>query len=171
MEIVWEDPPPALVRTQGRSGKYTAFAEALRANPEKWALLAAGEGEDRTEKGSKGTAQNIRRGTMKDFKPKGAFEAVAEGGKIWARFVGEPDDAAEQPELDPDETDEERLVREQETAERIQAEADFAPKVRQWAAVKGIPVSERGRLSAKLVRDYCKDTGTPLPRNIPALVE
>lgn len=167
MEITWEDPPAAAVRAQGRAGKYRAFAEALRDHEGKWALLPASEGEERSDKGAQNTAQNIRRGVIKGF-TKDEFEAVSDGGKVYVRFTGAKE--PEEKETDPNETDEERAAREAEEAERVQAEADFAPKVRQWAAVKGIPVAERGRLPHGLVRDYCKDTNTPLPKGYIASV-
>lgn len=80
--LVWEDPPVA--RTS--STVWTPIADALRARPGQWAMVA----EDATP----GTANNISSGGIKAFRD-GDFEASArsiEGrpgrAKIYARYVG-----------------------------------------------------------------------------------
>ena len=56
----------------------------MRECPGKWALL------DEHMPGRKSTslADNIRRGNLAAFQPRGAFEARAYNGSVWARYVG-----------------------------------------------------------------------------------
>lgn len=83
-KIKWAD-PPADGRGRRRSTHWAEVADALRANPGKWALVA--------ESASPSTAQNIKRGTYVAFADEG-FEAVSrksptgKGSDIYARFVG-----------------------------------------------------------------------------------
>ena len=88
--IRWADPPPHgnTGNMHNRMAKYQAVADELRANPERWAIIA----EDLAA-GSCGTlASRIRKGTG-PFAPKGAFEtrcsAPAGGrGQVYARYIG-----------------------------------------------------------------------------------
>lgn len=76
----WEDPGP---RAGGPSqaSKYAKAAKELRANPGRWGLL----GEFPKPNAA---ATMIRTGSNESFRPKGAFEAVQRGKKLYARYVG-----------------------------------------------------------------------------------
>lgn len=79
--IVWEDPG----HVDGH--KHDAFAEGLRENPGKWALLG--------EYASRAVQQHIRRGIGASWQPAGSFEAAGRkrGDKIaiFVRYVGTDD--------------------------------------------------------------------------------
>jgi hypothetical protein len=69
-------------------GKYVAVANALRAKPEKWAIIR--------ENAPANLPWQIRHGKVRGFAPAGSFEAVGrtteKGSKfvtVYARFVGE----------------------------------------------------------------------------------
>lgn len=76
MPLEWSDPP---------SGKWSTEAEELRANPGRWALIKLST--DR-KSGPHRMAFLIKSGGLSAFTPKGAFEALVQGGQIYARFVG-----------------------------------------------------------------------------------
>lgn len=156
VEIQWEQPPEAaLLRSQGKSGRYIDFAIALKNTepPEGsagWAVLPT-DGE-RTENGAKATAQNIRAGKVAGF-TKGQFEAVVDGTKVWVRYAnwGTPEDAGEEgPERAPAAGD----------------EPPIAPKIRAWARSKGITISDHGRLPRDLMDRYFDETGEERPKSL-----
>lgn len=69
----------------GRGERWSqAAAAALRERPGEWALVHTMESTNNA--GS--TAGKIRKGMLRDWQPFGAFEAVARGCDIWARYVG-----------------------------------------------------------------------------------
>lgn len=142
MEIEWEEPPEVALARVRTPGRYVEFAYALREHRDKWARLPEGPGEEaRSEKGAQNLAQNIRRGTTAGFKPKGSYEAVADEGKVWVRFVGE--EAAEGNE---------------EAAEGSPGEAakrDPAA-VRAWARTNGFNVTDRGRIPEDVFDAYAR---------------
>ena len=86
-EITWQDPPPS-GRTGKRRGCSSDFADALRAQPGKWALY--------NDDVAQSLAAAIKSGKMGSFAPAGAFEAVTRRrdehrrgrGSIWVRYVG-----------------------------------------------------------------------------------
>lgn len=85
-EIRWEEPP---TRRAGRMGdKYSEVAEALRANPNKWAVVQTFP----LGRQAGSLAFNIRSGLVKAFRPVGAFEATARKNgdetSVYARYVG-----------------------------------------------------------------------------------
>lgn len=84
-EINWQE-PPSDGRIGNNKGKHIEFAEQLRANPGRWAVM----GEDL----SCSTTTMINRGIILGFAPAGAFEAVTRGvvknrGTIYVRYVGD----------------------------------------------------------------------------------
>jgi hypothetical protein len=151
MDIEWEDPPALALAKVRTPGRYVDFAYALREHPERWAKLPDKEGgEARTDKGAANLAQSIRRGTTAGFKPKGSFEAVADGGTIFVRFTGEPDQAEGQ-EADPGKDETAEAPGEQAAVEDRQLDP---AKVRAWARTNGIGVPDRGRLSEDVIARY-----------------
>lgn len=85
--IRWEEPPTE--HGNGRH-KFQQIAEALRARPGEWAVVA----EDRTPGSASGFAYRVRNG-FGPFAPRKSFEAKAVGpamgssSKVYARYVGE----------------------------------------------------------------------------------
>lgn len=81
--IIWEDPP-----SRNDHGKWSEIATELRRNPMRWGKIA-------TMKTST-TATLISVGRLKDFRPRGSFEARSRRNgdhyDIYARFVGERSD-------------------------------------------------------------------------------
>lgn len=150
MQIEWEEPPTAVLARLGR-GRYEEFAAALREHPGRWAVLP---GEQRTDKGGKATAQNLRGGKMRGF-PKGEFEALSADGKVWVRYMApaEPQDGVPEP---------------QEAAEPDGEEGDkpSTATVRAWAQRQGITVPDRGRLPQEIFDRYDKaaEAGPRPPR-------
>lgn len=156
-DITWEDPPAHALTRSGRS-KYASFARALRENPERWGVLPS-DGE-RTEKGAHGTAQNIRRGVMSDFKPKGAFETAVDGARVFVRFIGEPDadeqgDDESDEKRDSDSSSESRVV----IPEGVQPAS--ASTIRAWARNNGFNVPERGNLPDDVRNAYYRAQQRP----------
>lgn len=133
--VVWREPPAEALK-RSRLGMYSTFADELRNNPGRWALLP---GDDRTPKGAHGTAQNLRQARMKDFKPKGAWEAVAHDTDVYVRFVGEPAQAEPQPESDEAEPEEDEVP---------------PARIREWAKSQGKVIPDRGRLPGDVVEAY-----------------
>lgn len=87
VELTWEEPPQQLLG-RGRTN-WSEIADALRSNPEKWAVVA--------ENVSASTGTHIRYGRLKAFAPSGAFEARVSGAraddsgrasKVYARYIG-----------------------------------------------------------------------------------
>lgn len=154
MEIEWEDPPALALARVRTPGRYVDFAYALRENPERWAKLPDKEGGgERTPKGAAGLAQSIRRGTTAGFKPKGAFEAVADGTTIYVRFAGEPGQAEGQEEGQGDDSTAEAPG--EQAAVEVARRADPAV-VRAWARTNGLTVTDRGRLSEDVIARYAR---------------
>lgn len=146
-EIIWEDPPERAIRLSAR-GKYKDFAEALREHPGRWARLP---GERLSASSAQGTAQNIRRGTMATF-PKGEYEAVVDGTKVYVRF-------AEKAAAQPAEGDQDNGAGGQQAAEEATgADPDEgrweARRVRLWASQNGFTTSDRGRLPKEVMEAY-----------------
>jgi hypothetical protein len=83
-EINWEEPPDH--RTS--STKHTAFADALRKRPGKWAYFVH-------ENSRYAMVTEIKAGRLAAYRPVGAFEATARTQpdgtqKIYVRYVGDP---------------------------------------------------------------------------------
>lgn len=83
MELKFVAPPEAT--RGGGPRKSREIAEALRARPGEWALVAEGVGPS--------IAHNIKHGSVSVYQPAGSFEAVSRKGKngrsdIYARYVG-----------------------------------------------------------------------------------
>jgi hypothetical protein len=160
-DIEFEEPPEHILATAGRGtpGKYLQFAIALREHPGKWAVLPS-DGQSRTEKGAKATAQNIRRGVVKGFK-RGEYDAITDGQKIWVQFKGEPTPKGtpvdEEPEDDADEDTDD---------DTPQAGRAVAPLIRAWAVENGYDVPERGRMSRAVVEAYWKEHGGQPPSHV-----
>jgi hypothetical protein len=89
--IRWEEPPPHGNTLKPKpASKYQAVADALRARPGEWALIA-----ENLPSGSAGALSNgIRIGRPSVFRPAGEFESRCVGSagstsaKVYARFVG-----------------------------------------------------------------------------------
>lgn len=78
---MWADPPqPGERRLRADRRDWGPLAEALRANPSRWAMLAYGLAPQ--------LAHEIQAGVLAPFRPAGAFEAVTRQGTIYARYVG-----------------------------------------------------------------------------------
>jgi hypothetical protein len=95
MEIRWEDPPPPRMTTKGEAAqRWAPFAEALRNEPKRWALVLAASAAE-----CNNAAAYIRAG-LGPFAPRGAFQATsrkderAMTGRTYARYVGEGHDGA-----------------------------------------------------------------------------
>lgn len=83
VQVIWEEPP---TRTRA-NGKYSAFFDALREHPGRWARFTG-------TKGDSGAAAAIRTGKYVGADA-GEFDAVSRiddaGNKgTWVRFVGKP---------------------------------------------------------------------------------
>ena len=80
-ELKWQDPP-----VHGKAGRdWAAIVEQLKSRPGQWALVA--------EVAPVSTANSIRTGILKAWRPVGAFEARGTNTKngradIYARYVG-----------------------------------------------------------------------------------
>lgn len=139
MDIEFEDPPEAaLIRRH--PGRYVEFAIALREHQGKWALLPSDE--PRTEKGAQAAAQNLRRGVTKGFR-KGEYDAVADGGKVYVKFLGA------QPEGEGEESEDSG----EEKPDKLDADdrnPELARQVRAWARHNGFDVPLRGRMPDKV---------------------
>lgn len=95
MVLVKETPPDGAVgraERRGRTSKHDQIAADLRADPYEWYRV----GEYSSASGAT-TANLIRSGKRpgKDggpnaYAPAGDFEAVADQGVVWARYVGSP---------------------------------------------------------------------------------
>jgi hypothetical protein len=147
MEIEWEDPPEQVVlRARGAGGKYLEWAIALREEPGRWAVLPSDT--PRSEKTGSTTAALIRRGKMKAFAG-GRYDAVAEGAKIWVRYVGpleEPDPGEGEGEGEPTPA----------AAPAVRNGPDPVA-VRKWAHTIGLEVPAKGRLPSELVERYLRE--------------
>lgn len=87
--IRWENPPEHANKRPARAPKYQKAADALRARPGEWAVIA----EKRTTGSAGGLSHNIRNG-RNPWLPAGAWEARVVGpagglGTVYARYVGE----------------------------------------------------------------------------------
>lgn len=141
MDIEWEEPPEHVVlRTRGAGAKYLDLALALREEPGRWAVLPG----PRSEKTGSTTAALIRRGKMKAFSG-GKYDAVADGGKIWVKYVGpleeepDPEPAATAPVTPPTRNGPDPAL------------------VRRWAHRIGLEVPATGRLPRELVERYLRE--------------
>lgn len=141
VDIEWEDPPEVALARVRTPGKYVEWAFALREHPGRWAVLPDG-GEPRSEKGASNTAQNIRRGQTAGFKPKGTYEAVSDGPKVWVRYnpPEESPEGQDGPEL------EDKKASPQHTAD--------PSVVRSWARTNGLNVPSRGRIPEEVWDAY-----------------
>lgn len=74
--------PPFNPKAKGNS-KWHEVVLALRERPGEWAKIATRG----TKESARNFASEIRRGSG-NFRPAGAFEAVARDGQVWARYVG-----------------------------------------------------------------------------------
>lgn len=147
MEIEWEDPPDLALARVRTPGRYVDFAFALKEHPERWARLPDAE-TPRTEKGAQNAAQNIRRGTTAGFTPKGAYEAVADEGKVWVRYVPPKEPVA------GEETEEDTPP-----APRRQRPQYDPSVVRAWARNNGFNVTDRGRIPDEVTEAYGRSQG------------
>lgn len=90
----WKDPPPRTANTQGE-GVWMEEAAELKANPGKWALLAAFGGAENNHS-ARAMAVNIKSGRYTAFRPHGHFEATSatttdrSATEVYARYVGPP---------------------------------------------------------------------------------
>lgn len=137
--IVWEEPPPTALFAGQKRGSYTEFAAALREHPGRWGVLP---GERKTSESAKNTAQNVRRGVMKDF-PKGQFETAVDHTKVYVRFVG--DDQQDGP------------AKSQSAAPASEGGADEpadSKRIRAWGRANGFDLPDRGRMPAEVYEAY-----------------
>lgn len=134
-EIIWEEPSENALRPRP-TGQYRVFAEALRTNVGRWAVLP---GERKNAESARNTATNVRQGKMKDF-PKGEFDVVTDDVKIFVRYTGPV--VAEGEGGDPDEIP-------------IPGAPD-PKKVRAWANANGFTLPAQGRMPADVYEAYRK---------------
>ncbi|MEV6297829.1 hypothetical protein AB0M02_00315 [Actinoplanes sp. NPDC051861] len=85
----WEDPPHAQAPAKGGGrSKWTEVADALREEPDRWAVLYEGRPYAATT-----LATVIRSGKIRCFCPTGSFAAVSRKHNdvvtVYARYVGE----------------------------------------------------------------------------------
>ncbi|GAA3162199.1 hypothetical protein GCM10017688_05500 [Streptomyces ramulosus] len=95
--VIFEELPPFSRSTASATIRHTGVAEALRANPTRWARI-----QEREKPGdAAGFAYQIRKGILAAFRPTGHFEAksrtVGKVYHVYARYVGP---AAESTEID-----------------------------------------------------------------------
>lgn len=140
--ITWAEPPASARFAGQKPGAYKEFADALRQNPQKWAILP---GERKSNESAKGTAQNIRRGVVKGF-TKGEFETAVDDTKIYVRFISiqQPAEDSAVEGVDEDDNDD---------------PDDPGPdsrRVRAWAKANGFDLPERGRMPAEVHEAYRK---------------
>lgn len=92
MEIKFQDPPPTFAGRNAAS-QHFEFAEALRANPGRWAVLA--------DDASASVVTSVKAGRYAAFRPAGSFEATSRGigkanrAKVYVRYVGPRDELDE----------------------------------------------------------------------------
>lgn len=128
----WSNPPErAFERGANPRERYVEVVKGLRANKGVWAMLVPRP----SERAAKALAGNIEKGRHASFAPRGAFEAVHEGNRVWARYVGEPDGA---PPPRPGLT-------------KLNPSSGT---VRAWAKATGRKVSDRGRIPDSLVAEW-----------------
>ncbi len=140
MDIKWEEPPAEVLATAGRQTKYREFAGELRRHPQRWALLP---GERASNDSAKNTALGIKNGRLGGM-PKGQYEAVADGTKVYVRFIG---GASLTPADAPDGGEEPAIG----TGEEPRRDA---PAIREWARRNGYQVPDRGRLQRAVLEAY-----------------
>ena len=85
MTLKWEEPGPISIR---QNNAWQAEARQLRASPKRWALLATKAKKSQADS----LAHVIRCGLVKAWQPAGDFEATIRGLKVYARYVGGPED-------------------------------------------------------------------------------
>lgn len=149
MEIQWEEPPEYanVIGTGGGTGRYLEFALTLRQHPGRWAVLPGDQ--KRTEKGAMATAQNIRRGKVKGFKPN-QYDTAIHGTKIWVRYKTDQPAASTDPTPGASPSASPRRS-------GSSADADTGPDakvVRAWAIAQGEDVPERGRLPRRFIDSF-----------------
>jgi hypothetical protein len=79
MPVEFGDLPPG-----PRPNPWVDEAAELRANPGRWAYIFT----SKTRNGANQFAKYVRDGARTAFRPPGAFEAVARGNDVWARYIG-----------------------------------------------------------------------------------
>jgi hypothetical protein len=149
-DIQWVQdlPPDAVISGSGQApGRYAPLARALRDKPQAWAKLPA---EPKTEGSAKNLASNIRRGEMKGFAPRGAYETAVAGLEVYVRYVGAP---APQDAPQAEEGDTEGEPGTEKTG-------PTGAEVRQWAKDQGLN-PKPGRLPAVLWAMYREAHGVP----------
>ena len=87
MDIVRWETPPVSKSGRAKDGRYAYIADALRANPGEWAVVA--------EQVTPTLAYHIKKGMVSGFAPAGSFEATSRRTSnktkrvtVYARFVG-----------------------------------------------------------------------------------
>lgn len=83
MDLTWEEPRHTNVGG-GRSQHWREVAQGLQDNPGSWALIL----EKDNNRSASMVASQMRRGFYTSFKPTDQFEIVANGTKVYARWVG-----------------------------------------------------------------------------------
>jgi hypothetical protein len=143
-ELIFEDPPEqVLIRKEAQGARYVDFAVALREHKGRWAVCPA---QPSTDKSAQALAQNIRRGQTKAFAPKGSFDAVCDGTKVYVMYKGEP-----KPK-DPSQPAEDSGT---SAGDDDEAPAkSIAPKIRAWAKSAGLEVPDHGRLPRGVIDKY-----------------
>jgi hypothetical protein len=87
----WEDPPAEHGNAKPKKpSKYQPVADALRANPNRWGVVA----ENRPTGSASSLSHHIRYG-LNPWTPAGAFETKTVGpaggrATVYARYIGEP---------------------------------------------------------------------------------
>jgi hypothetical protein len=86
--VEWAEPPTP-VRYKRSNVDWASIADALRANPGEWAVVARNV--------NPSSVTHMRQGRLKAFEPAGSFEASGQGrnengqtAEVYARFVGVP---------------------------------------------------------------------------------
>jgi hypothetical protein len=91
-EMTWQEPPKA-VRYKRNSIDWASISDALKENPNEWAVVAHNV--------NPSVVTHIRKGRLKAFAPAGAFEASGQGRNengytqdLYVRFVGTVEETA-----------------------------------------------------------------------------
>lgn len=177
MEIEWEEPPPVALARMRTPGRYVDWAYALRDHPGRWAKLPPGADGARSVKTAQNLAQSIRRGTTAGFGPRNSYEAVADEGHIWVRYIPPEDQQPAEPTEPPPPPADEGASSSNGTATdevsvggqvaQPQSHPDPAA-VRAWARNNGFNVPDKGRLPDELVAAYRRAHAPHPPRPLGA---
>ncbi|MGW6255473.1 hypothetical protein [Streptomyces sp. NPDC055085] len=86
VDVNFVSSPPVRPQRGRRAPHHVEIAEALKARPGEWAEFP----KSAPVKVGPFLAQQIRTGVSRAYGPKGSFDAYYAEGKVWLRYVGQP---------------------------------------------------------------------------------